>query len=212
MILAEEREKIVIYGQKLLTSGLTKGTGGNISIFNREKGLVAISPSGLDYFEVTAEDVVVIDLEGQVVEGKRKPSSEHSMHSIFYQKRSDVTAVVHTHSPFSTTLATLGWELPPTVYLIAVAGRNVRCAEYATFGTQELAVNAFNACQDRQACFLANHGLLALGSSVEQAFSVAENIEHCAEIHYRSKCVGEPRELTNIQLDEMLEKIGGYGQ
>jgi L-fuculose-phosphate aldolase len=126
MLLQEEREKVVAYGKKLITSGLTKGTGGNISIFNRDKGLVAISPSGLDYFETTPEDVVILNLNGDVVDGKRKASSEMAMHLIFFQNRKDLHALVHTHSPYAKTIASLRWDLPAVSYLVAYAGPNVR--------------------------------------------------------------------------------------
>ena len=210
MLLKKEREQIAIYGRKLLASNLTKGTGGNISIFNPEKKLVAISPSGIDYHKIMAEDVVVLDLEGKKVEGKHQPSSESNMHCFFYQNRADIKSVVHTHSIFSSTLATLGWELPATNYLIAVAGRKIKCAPYARFGTQQLAKLAYQACQQSRACFLANHGMLAIGGSLPEAFMIAEMIEHCAEIHYRAKLVGTPVELTTEQLDELVAAIGVY--
>ena len=107
----------------MISSGLTKGTGGNISIFNREQGLVAISPSGLEYYETKPEDVVILNLDGEVVEGERKPSSELDMHLIYYRNREDINALVHTHSPYAKTIASLGWELPAVSYLIAFAGR-----------------------------------------------------------------------------------------
>ena len=104
MLMENERKLIVEYGKLLVTKGLTTGTGGNISIFDKEKKYFAISPSGIDYFETEPEDVVIMDLDGKVVEGERKPSSEWMMHLIFYKKRDDVEAVVHTHSRFSSTI------------------------------------------------------------------------------------------------------------
>lgn len=208
----EERELIVEYGKKLITSGLTKGTGGNISIFNRQKGLMAISPSGLDYFETTPEDVVVLNLEGEIVDGKRKASSELEMHSIFYRKREDINAIVHTHSPFATTIAALNWDLPAISYLVAYAGPDVRCAKYATFGTPELANNAYDAMQDRRAVLLANHGLLAGAIDVANAFNIAEEIEFSAEIYYRAKGIGNPVILSAEEMRLMAEKFKNYGQ
>ena len=213
MLLKEERIKIVEYGKKLITSGLTTGTGGNISIFNREEGLMAISPSGIDYYDTLPEDVVITDLEGNIIDGKRKPSSELDMHRIFYKYREDVNSVVHTHSIFSTTLATLNWELPASNYYIAIAGgNNVRCAEYATYGTYELAENALHAMEDRYACFLANHGLLTCSQNVENAFSIAENIEHCAEAYIRAKAIGEPVLLSDEEMNLNVKKFASYGQ
>ncbi len=213
MLLQEERELVVEYGKKLITSGLTKGTGGNISIYNREKELMAISPSGIDYFETTPADVVITELNGKIVSGKRKPSSELEMHRIFYEKRDDMNALVHTHSIYSTTLATLRWDLPASNYYVAIAGgHNVRCAKYASFGTVELAENAFEAMKERYACFLANHGLIAGSKDVANAFSVAEEIERCAESYYRAKSIGEPVLLSDEEMCFMLEKFKTYGQ
>ncbi|NLM04872.1 MAG: L-fuculose-phosphate aldolase [Clostridiales bacterium] len=212
MLMQKERELIVEYGKKLITSGLTKGTGGNLSIFDREKGLMAISPSGLDYFQTEPEDVVVMDLEGNVVEGNRKPSSEYAMHSIFYKNREDIDAVVHTHSIFSTVLATLRWPLPASSYLVAFAGLDVRCAEYASFGTDELAENALKAMEDRYAVFLANHGLLTGAQDMPNAFAKAEQIEFCAEAYYRAKSIGEPVILSEEEMEKMIEKFQTYGQ
>lgn len=212
MLLREERELVVEYGKKLITEGLTKGTGGNISVFNREKGLMAINPSGLDYFKTEVEDVVIMDLEGNVVEGDRKPSSEYAMHSIFYRNREDIDAVVHTHSVYSTVLATLREPLPATNYLIALAGKDVRCADYASFGTEELAKNAYYAMKDRYAVLLANHGLLTGAKDIANAFNIAVQIEHCAEIHYRAKSIGEPVVLSDAEMEYMLDRFKTYGQ
>ena len=212
MLLHQERELIVYYGKKLIENGLTKGTGGNLSIYNRDNGLIAISPSGIDYFDIKPEDVVVINLEGKTAEGKRKPSSELEMHSIFYRKRDDISAIVHTHSPFAKTIASLNWDLPAVSYLVAYAGRNVRCAKYASFGTKEIAENAFEAMKDRKAVLLANHGLLAGAHDLANAFNIAEEIEFTAEIYYRAKSIGEPVILSDEEMDKMLDKFKTYGQ
>lgn len=212
MLLKEERELIVEYGKKLIENGLTTGTGGNVSIFNREKGLMAISPSGIDYFKVTPEDVVVLDLEGNIVEGCRKPSSEYHMHKIFYEKRKDINSVVHAHSIYATTMACLHWDLPAVHYLIGFAGKDVKCIDYKTFGTEELALAAYEGIGDRYAALLANHGLLAIGNDIEYAFSTAEQIEFCCELYYRTKCIGEPVILTDGQMDLALERFKTYGQ
>ena len=212
MILQKERELIVEYGKKLITHGLTKGTGGNISIYNKEEGLMAISPSGIDYFETKPENVAVLDLYGKQVDGDKKPSSEYFMHRVFYRDRDDVGAVVHAHSTYSGVLATLHWEIKPVHYLIGYAGKNVRCAPYELFGTEELAQAALKAMEDRNACLLANHGLLALGGTVEYAFDTAEETEFVAELYYKAKCVGEPIPLKSEEMDEFLEKFKPYGK
>ncbi|NDL67677.1 L-fuculose-phosphate aldolase [Anaerotalea alkaliphila] len=212
MIMQKEREEIVRYCQKLITTGLTTGTGGNISIYNEELKLMAISPSGLDYFETTPEDIVVMDLEGKVVDGKRKPSSEYEMHKIFYEKRPGVNAVVHTHSKYSAILACLRWGIEPTHYLIGFAGPNVRCAEYQTFGTTALAEAALEGMRDRYGVLLANHGLLTCGPDIRYAFDTAEETEFCAEIYYKAKLAGNPVVLEDDEMQIVLEKFKSYGQ
>lgn len=212
MLMIEERKQIVEYGKKLVTSRLTKGTGGNLSIYNREKGLFCISPTGIDYFEIRPEDVVVLDLEGNIVEGDKQPSSEVGMHRIFYANREDIDAIIHTHTMYATTLACLNWLLPPVHYMVALAGLDVRCAKYATYGTKELAQNAFEAMKDRYAVLLANHGLLAGAKDLANAFNITEEIEYCAELYYRTKAIGEPVILPEEEMKLMLEKFKTYGQ
>lgn len=212
MLLKSERVQVAAYGRKMIDSGLTKGTGGNISVYNREQQLIAISPSGLAYDKVQLEDVVILNLAGEIIEGERKPSSELEMHRIFYQRRSDINAVVHTHSPFASTIAALRWDLPAATYLLAFAGGNVRCSKYATFATRQLAENAFEGMRDRKAVLLANHGLLAGGNDLLQAFNVAEEVEYCAEIYYRAKSIGDPVILPNEEMERLLEKFVGYGE
>jgi L-fuculose-phosphate aldolase len=212
VIMQRERELLVLYGRRLVESGLTKGTTGNLSIFDRNKGQMAITPSGIDYFEIHPEDIVIMDLDGKVVDGNRTPSSEYEMHRIFYQNRIEVNAVVHTHSTYCTTIASLNWAIPAVHYLVGFAGNDVKCATYATYGTKELAKNALNAMRGCNAALLANHGLLTVGSSLQMAFNVAEQIEFCAEIYYRAKCIGEPTILPDAEMELMKDKFKTYGQ
>lgn len=213
MIFQKERELVVEYGKKLIESNLTKGTGGNISVFIRDKKLMAITPSGIDYFKTKPEDILIMDLKGNVIDGHQKPSSEYGMHKIFYEKREDINAVVHLHSTYSAILSCMNWELPAVHYLVAISGgNNVRCAEYATFGTKELAENAFVAMKDRYAVLLANHGLLTGAKDLPNAFNKAEEIEFCAEIYYRTKTIGEPKILSDQEMNKMLKLFKSYGQ
>ena len=209
----KEREQIVEHLKMLITHGLTKGTGGNISVYDPETKLMAISPTGMDYFTLTPEDVVVMDLEGNIVDGKRKPFSEYAMHSIFYRERSnDINAVVHAHSPYACIMACLNWDLKPCTYLVANAGRDVRCTKYVTFGTDELAQSALEGMKDRYAVLLGNHGLLAGSMDLKKAFNIAEEIEFCCMIYYKCKCAGEPVLLNDEQMDAVLKKFKTYGQ
>ncbi|HSH35592.1 L-fuculose-phosphate aldolase [Schnuerera sp.] len=212
MLMKKERELIVEYGKKLYTTGLTKGTGGNLSIYNREEKLMAISPSGIDYFDIKPEDVVILNIKGEQVDGERTPSSEVEMHRIFYERRTDIDAIIHTHTMYATTLACLNWSLPPVHYMVALAGLDVKCAKYATYGTKELAENAFEAMKDRNAVLLANHGLLAGAKDLLNAFNITEEIEYCAELYYRTKSIGEPVILPEEEMKLMMEKFKTYGQ
>ncbi|MEG0377277.1 MAG: L-fuculose-phosphate aldolase [Eubacterium sp.] len=213
MLLQKEREDVVKYCQMLITHGLTKGTGGNISILNREEGLFAISPSGIDYFETEPEDIVVMNLKGEIVESNRKPSSEHELHRIFYTDRDDATAVVHTHSVYSTVLATLREGLPASSYLVAFSGYDVRCAEYASYGSMELAKNTFEAMKERNAAFMANHGLIAAGSDILNAFNIVEQIEQCAEVYVKARAIGTPVLLDEAEMERMIDSFNNsYGQ
>ncbi len=213
MLLQNEREDVVKYCRKMITAGLTKGTGGNISILNRELGLMAVSPSGIDYIETTAADVVVMDLAGNVVDGRRKPSSEYELHRIFYVRRQDIDAVVHTHSVYATVLATLRQPLPAASYLVAYSGLDVRCAEYASFGTTELAERTFDAMNERFAVLMANHGLLTGSKDILNAFNIAEQIEYCAEVYVKARAIGDPVILDQKEMEKMIVKFSSsYGQ
>ena len=213
MILQKECEQVVAYGKKLITAGLTKGSGGNVSVFNREAGLIAISPSGMDYFETTVDDIVVTDLAGNIVQGHRKPSSELALHLIYYQNRNDVGAVVHTHSTFATVLATLGEPLPASSYLVAFAGTKVPCAPYASFGTEKLAEVTYAATGVSKAVLMQNHGLVAVGKDLPNAFNIAEQIEQCAKVYVLARAIGNPIILPEDEMIRMCERFdGGYGQ
>ena len=205
-----EKEQVVRYGKKLIDRRLTTGSGGNISVCNREKNLVAISPSGLDYYETTPEDIVILDMDGNLVEGKHRPSSESGMHLAFYKNRADVSGIVHTHSKFATAIACMGWELPAVHYLIGMAGHRVKCTGYATYGSDELAKKALETIGDSNAVLLANHGLIALGEDVDRAFSTAEHLEFVSEVYYLTKTLGTPNILSDEDMDEVMKKFGTF--
>jgi len=212
MLLETQRILIAEYGRKLIESGLTVGTGGNLSVYDRSSGCVAISPSGVDYERTQPEDVVVVDAGGAHVEGARRPSSELAMHLALYAQRADVCAIVHTHSVFATTLACLDCGLPAVHYLIGFAGREVRCAPYATFGTRELAEFACAAIGDTNAVLLAHHGLLTCGADLAGAFNVAEQVEYCAEVYWRARAIGTPAVIPEREMDTIIGKFADYGR
>ncbi len=212
LLMTKEREIIVEYGHRLITSQLTTGSGGNLSIYNRDLGLVAIKPSGVDYMVMQPEDVVVVRPDGTVIEGDLEPSSEVKFHLALYAHRPDACAVVHTHQVYATTLACLNWELPPVHYLVGFSGYKVPLARYATYGSQKLSDNIIAAIGNFNACLMANHGIVTVGATMLQAFAVAEEIELVARLYYQAKCIGQPVTLSHSEMDEVLEKFKTYGQ
>ena len=212
MILEKEREQVIEYSLKLLSEGLTNGTAGNVSIFNREEGLVAISPTGVNYSELTPEMISVVDLNGKLIEGL-KPSSELEMHMILYRNREDVNAVIHTHPVYTTVLACLRQDLPAIDYMIAVTGATkVRCAEYASYGTKELAENAYKAMGSSLAVILANHGLTTAGKDIANAFNITVQVEYISNLYIKARNIGEPIILPDKEMNSMLERFKTYGQ
>lgn len=212
-LLIEERKQLIKYGKKLIDTGLTVGTGGNISIYNKESGYMAITPSGIDYYQMREEDIVIMDLNGNIVEGSLKPSSENQMHSFVYQNRDDAVAMIHTHALYATTISCLNIDLPAVDYLLAHSGgKNIRCAEYATYGTKELAENALKAMEGRKAVLLANHGINVIGGSIEEAFAITEQLEFCARLYWQAKAIGEPVILSDDEMEKMVKRFEHYGQ
>lgn len=213
MLMLKEREEIIEYGKKLITTGLTTGTGGNLSICDREKGLMALTPSGIDYFLLKPEDIVILNVEdGKIVDGDKLPSSECDMHRIFYKYRTDINALVHAHTKYATTISCLNEPLPAIDYLVALAGPDVRCAKYATYGTVELAKNAFEAMKDRNAVLLANHGIIAGSGDMASAFFILEQIEYCSGLYYRARSMGNPVILAEDEMLRMIERFKDYGK
>ena len=207
-----QRNEIVLYGRKLITSRLTTGSGGNLSIINRREGLVAISPSGVEYCDMQPDDVVIVDLDGNVKEGRFVPSSELSAHLALYRQRDDIGSVLHTHSVYATTIACLNWELPAVHYLVGFAGTKVPLAPYATYGTRELAENICNTIGQGNAVLMANHGLITVAGDLRTAFVIAEEIELVARIFYQAKCAGEPVILPDEEMNRVIRKFQTYGQ
>ncbi len=203
---------LIYYGNQLEQTGLTLGTGGNLSYFDREKGEMYITPSGVPFGDITPEAIVVLDTEGNKVRGELKPSSEWAMHLIYYKKRRDIDAVIHAHTTYATVFAVLHEDLPASHYMLAVAGKNVRCAEYASYGTPELAENAFKAMEGRKAALLANHGIIAGGENLGEAFNIVREVEYCARIHIMARLLGEPVLIPDEEMENMLRRFKSYGQ
>jgi L-fuculose-phosphate aldolase len=205
------RKEIVAYGRKMVSTNLTTGSGGNISALDAD-GHVAITPSGIEYFDLTAEQIVVTDRGGRALGKGLAPSSELGFHLALYDQRPDIRAVVHTHSVYATTFACLREEIPAVHYLVGYCGQRVRVAPYATFGTPALAAAITATIDGDQAVLLANHGLVAVGPTLARAFAVAEEIELVARLYYQTRAIGRPHILPEAEMDTVLEKFKHYGQ
>lgn len=210
MLLASEREKIVDHGKKMIATGLVKSTGGNLSLSNKEKTLLAITPTRTSYETMQPEDVVIFDFQGNQVDGLLKPSSEIQFHMDLINLRPDIQAVVHTHSPHATTLACLGWDLPAIHYLIGHAGYHVPVAPYATFGTKELSENICCTIGTGNAVLMANHGLVTVGETIEKAYLRAELVEYVAQLYLQSRAAGIPNLISKENMDIVLQKYSTY--
>lgn len=194
--------------------GVNRGASGNVSA-RLEADRFLITPSGIPYAEMTPDQIRLMDLSGASLDPSEcalKPSSEWRIHCDLLRGRQEAGAVLHAHPPFSTALACLGKEIPAFHYMVAVAGgTTIRCAPYATFGSQTLSDHALAALTDRRACLLANHGLICLGRDLKHVLDLAAEVETLAEQYWRALQIGEPRLLSDAQMEEVLAKFQNYG-
>jgi L-fuculose-phosphate aldolase len=205
------RYRVAAAARHLYTTGMNPGRSGNLSA-RLERGFV-ITPSGAPYDSMHPDDLVFLDDDGEHGGGQGKPSSEWRLHLEIYTRRPEIGAVVHTHSPFATTLACLHRAIPPFHYEIAFAGgSDIRCAPYATFGTPALSDRAVEALIDRRACLLANHGAVAIGADLEAAVELAEKVEALARLYWQALQVGEPALLDEAEMARVLAKFSTYGK
>lgn len=212
MLLPRQRVEVRDACLQLLTSGLVRGTSGNVSVRDQRSGHIAITPTGISYPTMTATDVVILDGDGGQLDSERKPTSELALHLAVYRARPEIMAVVHTHSIFATTFAVLGEALPGVHYLIARAGIEIPVAPYARYGTSELAQSCVTTLGDRAAVLLANHGVVAVGTDLTQAMAIAESVEYVAELAWRARAIGSPQVLDTAQLREARTAFADYGQ
>ena len=203
------RAELLAIAQELATLGLNKGTSGNVSV-RHEDGFL-ITPSGMDVTEMQTSSMVMMSMDG-TPQSTGKPSSEWRFHRDIYQAKPHVGAVIHTHSMFATTLACLQKDIPPFHYMIAMAGGdNIHCAPYALFGTQALSDGAIAALEDRKACLLANHGMIATGRDLKQALAITQEVETLCEQYWRALQIGQPYILSQQEMAEVFEQFKGYG-
>ena len=209
----EERQELILYGKKMKEEGLAPGTSGNLSIFLKDKKQILISPSGIDYFDLRPEDLVLIDLDGNVIEGDKKPSSEWFLHTSFYKNRDDTSAIVHTHSMYCACLAAMRMPILAVHYVLADANTNrVPCAPYERYGSKDLARKAVETCGEGKGVLLANHGLVTLGQDLKSAFNLAKTLEYVAEIQVRTMAIGRPYVLNKREMYQVIDAFKGYGQ
>ena len=205
------RQEIIAAARLFNETGLSAGTSGNISVLM--EGFFLITPSGIPYQDLVPEDIVEMDTEGVVISGARQPSSEWHFHRQIYISRMDANAVVHVHSPYATAIACTRQPIPAFHYQVAkIGGENIRCADYATFGTEELAINAITALEDRLACLLSNHGMIAVGTELKSALKTAQEVEELARQYYLSKQLGNPVILDEDEMQLNIEKFRSYGK
>ena len=208
------RSALIEHAQRMAPAQLNRGSAGNLSVRAVHAGLSGylITPTGMTYADLTPDDLVFIGLDGSV-RGQRKPSSEWRFHHDVYASSPEAGAILHAHSPFAVTLACLRREIPPFHYMIArFGGDTLRCADYATFGTQALSDAALAALEGRCACLLANHGLLVFGRSLKQAFDLGVELEALCEQYVLARQLGEPVLLDAEEMRLMQEKFRSYGQ
>ena len=203
------RKEIIKACHEMERLGLTRGSSGNISA-RTESGFL-ITPSGMPPSRMAMEDIVHMDMQG-VPNGRRKPSSEWRFHRDIYAARPDIEAVVHSHPPFGIALASHGRGIPAFHYMVAMAGgTDIRCAPYATYGTQELSDHAVKALEGRYACLLANHGMIAAGRDLDRALALMIEVESLAEGYWRALQIGEPVILSDEEMAVVIEKFKSYG-
>jgi L-fuculose-phosphate aldolase len=207
----DARAGIVAVTQALDAAGLVPNKSGNVSC--RSPGGFLVTPSGVPYRELEPGQILELPLEGTPPAGGPRPSSEWRLHAAIYAARPDAQAIVHTHSPRATALACAGRGIPAFHYTIALAGGDVRCVPYATFGTDELAGQALGGLRGRRAVLLANHGVVALGPSLGRAHAVAVEVENLAGQYLDLLAAGlEPKVLSASEMQRVIEKFGDYGR
>jgi L-fuculose-phosphate aldolase len=215
MLLPRARQAIVTTCQELSRAGLVVGTAGNVSV--REGDLVAVTPSGVRYAELTPELVGVhrlggTELDGTAVEAPLAPTSELPLHLAIYRARPEAGAIVHTHSPAATALSALVDEVPTVHYYAAMFGGPVPVAPYATYGTQELARSVVNALHDRTACLMGNHGAVVIGPDLATVHDKSVYLEWLCDVYLRAASAGSPRLLPPSEITAVAGKLTGYGQ
>ena len=211
----DQRNKIIEYSLKLNSTNLSPLRSGNISLRTNEddKDGYLITPSGKKYETLKPEDIVFMGLNSEVEnnDSANKPSSEWRFHRDIYINKKDAQAIVHAHSPHATAVSSHGKSIPPFHYMIALAGgEDIKCAEYATFGTEDLSKNIIKALEKRTACLMSNHGQVAFGKNLEEAFELAQEIENICQQYIIALKIGQPKILSFEEMKKVLAKAKNY--
>ncbi|RLJ67747.1 class II aldolase/adducin family protein [Sulfurisoma sediminicola] len=209
----DPRAAVLATARAMNGAGLNRGTAGNVSVRHGQGFLV--TPTGMDYDESVPEDIAFVgpDYDGGRAEGRRKPSSEWRFHRDIYAARPEAGAIIHTHAPFATALACRGEAIPPFHYMIArFGGADIRCADYATFGTQELSDAVVKALEGRSACLMAHHGMVVFGRDLKQSLALAVEFEALCEQYWRVLALGQARTLLDDEMQRVIGKFGDYGR
>ncbi len=202
------REILLAYTKKAYENKLFAGTSGNLSIYDDENDCIYITPSSIPYENMECEDMVVITMDGTVLEGKHQPSSEWKLHANIYKERKEIKAVVHTHSPYATAFAVANMPIPMIlVEMLPSIGDAVQVAGFALPGDEKVGIEAVKALEGRKGCLLKNHGAVAIGEEIESAYITAVYIEDAARIYYLASTVGTVGEIPEEQLEIFRQRM-----
>ncbi len=202
------REILLAYTKKAYENKLFAGTSGNLSIYDDENDCIYITPSSIPYENMECEDMVVITMDGTVLEGKHQPSSEWKLHANIYKERKEIKAVVHTHSPYATAFAVANMPIPMIlVEMLPSIGDAVQVAGFALPGDEKVGIEAVKALEGRKGCLLKNHGAVAIGEEIESAYITAVYIEDAARIYYLASTVGTVGEIPKEQLEIFRQRM-----
>jgi L-fuculose-phosphate aldolase len=205
------RDDLVATAMQMSELGLTPGMSGNVSV--RSPSGFLVTPSGMPYSSIVPDDVVEVKHDGTIRPGQRTPSTEWQLHRDILGARQDVQAIVHTHSLFCTSISTLRRSIPAIHYMVVLAGSDeIPCADYATFGSAQLALNAVSALRGGSACLLANHGMVALGTTLASALRLAAEVETLAGQYWHAAQIGTPHVLDGEELQKVRARFAEYGQ
>ena len=212
------KKEVIKYAQKLNSTNLSPLRSGNVSVRAIENNVEGfyITPSGKKYETLNEEDIVFLKLNEEKnfltwFNSGKNPSSEWKFHQDIYINKREARAIVHAHSPHATAVSSHGKPIPAFHYMVALAGgEDIKCSDYATFGTRELSQNILRALQNRKACLMSNHGQVAFGQNLSSAFELAEELENICQQYIIALKLGNPKILSKAEMEKILDKVKNY--